>query len=307
MPRLAFGFHVHQVSALRFLFAPFSLTPSCPDMSEPNMGPMPPEILVDVFKLAIGNPVASSPARDKIGILCKAWRSVLYSTSSLWSTISALSFVNNGIEQADTSALKLCLQYSGRRPLDVDLAFGRNVEADENATAVFRQVFCLVFANVARWRTFSFDGDACIVQSYEWARIFHTPNIEALKIEMGWIRTTVTPAITEACRTSVPTSLLRHLHLDLDFPFFPSNYPQNWCSLVSLSVRFQNAEEARKFLHATTQLQSLAVRWVDYPNSQAAAPVRLAHLKNLSVAMCISSLHGSLGCSKSSIPQRRAE
>lgn len=236
-----------------------------------------------VFRFAIGNPVAASPARDKISIICKPWRQVLYQTSSLWSTID-IRYRFDPVEQMvavpDTSALRACLRYARARGRCLDVTIERRVE-DNDPEDILRTL-CLLFVNLSRWRTFSFIGDPSLLDEYRWKSVARSTGLETSTIVA--VGAAHNPPVYNQHFPS-----LRHLDLELNLPLLKMFGETQWSSLHSLSASFDSVSQGLKILRAATPLSSLTVWHVEEdaaaaPSSQQ--PILHPHLKHLHMHEC---------------------
>lgn len=238
---------------------------------------VPNEILARIFSFAVDNLPSKPSMRTaaKIGLICKHWRKILYSTPSLWSRLSVEftdidDHTGDGIQKTtSTHALALCLALSHPMPLyfrfcvkdaknDWDLRSWIKLDAF-NETYIAK-AFYMLLGHSARWKQASFTSDSWVVELLFTLRHLRSPGLESLTFLVvddaqpySW------PEDLEELE-SVLTPRLRHLDINLHIPYL-SPY---WPSLKSLTIGFEGPDECRYILSQALQLEVLTITHIGF-------------------------------------------
>ncbi|KIY69619.1 hypothetical protein CYLTODRAFT_452490 [Cylindrobasidium torrendii FP15055 ss-10] len=263
---------------------------------------VPNEILARIFSFAVDNLPSEPSMRTaaKIGLICKHWRMILYSTPSLWSRLSVEftdidddTGLGDGIQKTtSTQALALCLALSHPMPIyfqlcvkdaknDWDLRSWIKLDAFHE-THIAKALYMLL-GHSARWKQASFTSDSWVVELIFTLRHLRSPELESLTFLVfddaqpySW------PEDLEQLESAL-TPRLRHLDINLHIPYL-NPY---WSSLKSLTIGFEGPDECHHILSQALQLEVLTITHIGFlPTKDTTGNLILPRVQQLNLTQC---------------------
>ncbi|KIM39570.1 hypothetical protein M413DRAFT_29285 [Hebeloma cylindrosporum] len=155
--------------------------------------------------------------------ICRHWREVALSTSSLWTSLSGRQIYRGYSSRPSPTipAMKYWLDRSGRAPLNLQIYFSRNSNAKPSHASDMLHLFA---TEISRWRSFSIEFDAALVETM--MEILDRSRgklntLEELEVCFQYRLAAVEPAVTVLSSLLSLRSLKRlYLNYSLNFPTF---------------------------------------------------------------------------------------
>lgn len=237
---------------------------------------IPVEILTEIIRHSIGNPVAASKTRRRIGGVNKTWRRLLYTTRSIWSTIHIECREDGDFGHfpvdTDFDDLDLCLALSHPLPLDIDILMDFDYEtssktyAEHGRPSAYCQALQTISAHAERWRNFSITGRQWVfeylpplyqLEHSTLLRSFSARTINLSSRDVGYYGN------EKGALSSLP-NLTR---FETNFPLLNVGIP--WTNLITLMTGFDNIKQCHKILAKIIHLSDLTLIHVGTSNLDA--------------------------------------
>ncbi|KIY70070.1 hypothetical protein CYLTODRAFT_420157 [Cylindrobasidium torrendii FP15055 ss-10] len=221
---------------------------------------LPVEIMVEIFRHCIVNPVAASERRKQIGSVNKTWRRLLYTTRSIWSTIHFESRENGVLGSLDSrfDDLDLCLALSYPLPLDITIVVdipNKLGQPNCKRPAAHCQALLTISGHADRWRDFSIEGCEWVfeylpplhhLEHSTFLRTFAARITDASDCKYYWDNEEAQVSLPNVTRFETNFGLLAGVSLTLT-------------NLVTLTAGFDNIKQCHQMLAKTIHLTELTL------------------------------------------------
>ncbi|KAI5890214.1 uncharacterized protein SCHCODRAFT_02506983 [Schizophyllum commune H4-8] len=238
---------------------------------------LPGEVLSQIFTYVLDHPVFFTEELRQLIAVCHAWRNVVLSTSSLWSTVMICCTMND-LRLSDTRGhaafVRAQLRWSANRPLSICLLI------DTGNRSLASQLWAAAREEVYRWKRLTVKAEYPPA-SYAASWVNHLPLCLPILEYLEFSGVASPPPF----KVFVDAPRLRHLRIDTKFEPWGMDFPHSW-RLTTLhlgNTLTVDCLSALKGTCATLKELNLGYIDVDDPLQHATAPVTLPLLEKLCI------------------------
>ncbi|KAL1710182.1 hypothetical protein EV121DRAFT_285850 [Schizophyllum commune] len=246
---------------------------------------LPGEVLSQIFTYVLDHPVFFTEELRQLIAVCHAWRNVVLSTSSLWSTV-LICCTLNGFRLSDTRGhaafVRAQLRWSANRPLSVCLLI------DTGDRSLASQLWAAAREEAYRWKRLTIKTEnSPTTNAAFW--VDH-PSLCLPILEYLEFSSVASPP---PFKVFGDAPRLRQLRIDTKFEPWGMEFPQSW-RLTTLHLGNTLSVDCLSALKGTcATLKELNIGYVDNPLQHATPPVTLPLLEKLCItgaaARCVGS------------------